>query len=644
MSPILPPTTPPPSLLQADGPPLPVRRVICIGRNYAEHDREMGGDGRTPPFHFLKSASALASGAELVLPYPPQTQSLHHEVEAVLYLGDGGRDLDEAAGWQAIAGVGVGLDMTRRDVQAVAKTKGRPWAAAKDFDSSGLVGLLVPAGEVDLRRAPISLTVDGAPVQQGHLGQMIWSAGEIVAELSRWMTLSAGDVIFSGTPAGVGALEPGARLEAHLAGCPPLSVLVGPRRGMTGRADGVHRRAEPSRCRGCPRPPGVPMFTTLLLSLLTPLAAAEDCSARDLERSLRTAPPISKSAIFVDLASCDPARARRVGPGVIPGLIPDTDTEKALVAGAELGLGDTVRTWLSDQEPDARARALGALGRACADSPELGTFFVESAQEVGDTFWAEGWHKPLGACRTPEVQALLTEALSDPEVGREAHNSGRFFGLLGVYARNLGTEAVPTIAGYLKTPANARDAALLINAMGAAANLGGQGGLDAEATEAVRTALVEAAPTLPPESLETARNVLGALGADDDAGALARWRWAPAFEANSYRYGVALIEDVTCKNGKQRGLLHLGTVEEPGEAWPDQVAPRIQAFLPDAWAPALDGKCKGEGEATVLISETPLSPADLVTWHQGAQTQFEGDFAGAQKTWIETHPPVALPE
>lgn len=210
----------------------PVRRIWCVGRNYANHVREMGGDPqRDPPFFFAKPADALlevAAGEVGTLPYPPQTSDFHHEVELVLALGRGGRDLSLAQAEQALFAATVGLDMTRRDVQARARKLGQPWEMAKGFDASAVCTALQPLSSPSaLARGAIQLSVNGVSRQRGDLAEMIWSAPEIVAELSRWVELRAGDLIFTGTPEGVGPVVEGDELFAEIQDMAQLRVRVG---------------------------------------------------------------------------------------------------------------------------------------------------------------------------------------------------------------------------------------------------------------------------------------------------------------------------------------------------------------------------------------------------------------------------------
>jgi fumarylpyruvate hydrolase len=205
----------------------PVRRVFCVGRNYAEHAREMGASVDTSaPMFFCKPADAIvADGADL--PYPQATSDLHHEVEMVVALKAGGRDLDAAQAATAIFGYGVGLDLTRRDLQAIAKAKSHPWDVAKGFDHSAPVSALRVASEVSLNAdTEISLQVNGELRQHGHLGEMVHSVIDIIQALSTLFELKPGDIIFTGTPAGVAALQRGDRFHAELQGIATLDGKV----------------------------------------------------------------------------------------------------------------------------------------------------------------------------------------------------------------------------------------------------------------------------------------------------------------------------------------------------------------------------------------------------------------------------------
>lgn len=201
----------------------PVRRIFCIGRNYADHAKEMGSTvDKAAPIFFCKPADAVVSdGADV--PYPQATSDLHHEVEMVVALGDGGRDLTPEQSSALIWGYGVGLDLTRRDLQAQAKAKGNPWDTGKAFDHSAPVSALRAAPDVDVNaQTTLQLEVNGSPRQHTTLGEMVHSVPEIIAALSHLFELKAGDLIFTGTPAGVAALQRGDAFHAELQGVAEL--------------------------------------------------------------------------------------------------------------------------------------------------------------------------------------------------------------------------------------------------------------------------------------------------------------------------------------------------------------------------------------------------------------------------------------
>jgi fumarylpyruvate hydrolase len=205
----------------------PVRRIFCVGRNYADHVREMGNDPRSePPIFFTKPADAIVpSGAAIA--YPLGTSNLHHEVELVLALGKGGVNIPETSALDHIWGYAVGVDLTRRDRQAEAKKAGAPWDAAKAFDDSAPTGAITPvtaSGRVP--KGCIWLKVNGDVRQQADLADMIWSVPEIIAHLSRLWTLAPGDLVFTGTPSGVGALNPGDVVECSVEGLSELRFSV----------------------------------------------------------------------------------------------------------------------------------------------------------------------------------------------------------------------------------------------------------------------------------------------------------------------------------------------------------------------------------------------------------------------------------
>ncbi|MBL8416635.1 MAG: fumarylacetoacetate hydrolase family protein [Dechloromonas sp.] len=210
----------------------PARRVYCVGRNYADHAREMGAlaqaEGREPPFFFMKPGDAVVSGAgELAIAYPPLTNNLHHEVELVVALGAGGAAVAVDRAKDLIFGYTVGLDLTRRDIQAKAKEKGHPWDMGKGFDQSAVAGVIQPVAQVGHPAGGrIWLTVNGQTRQDGDLAAMSWKVADIIANLSTMVQLEAGDLIYTGTPAGVGPLLRGDVLEAGVDGVVTLRARI----------------------------------------------------------------------------------------------------------------------------------------------------------------------------------------------------------------------------------------------------------------------------------------------------------------------------------------------------------------------------------------------------------------------------------
>lgn len=208
----------------------PVHRIYCVARNYAAHAREMGGDpSREAPFFFTKAADCVlpvADGECGRFPYPLASNDVHHELELVVALGSGGENLSAEQAAACIWGYAVGLDMTRRDLQGEAKAKGRPWDIGKIFEASAPLSAIVPAGGAVPHAGAITLKVNGEVRQHGDLADMIWSVAEVVAYFSRYYRLCAGDLIFTGTPEGVGPVRPGDRLEGQIEGIGSLSVAV----------------------------------------------------------------------------------------------------------------------------------------------------------------------------------------------------------------------------------------------------------------------------------------------------------------------------------------------------------------------------------------------------------------------------------
>ena len=208
----------------------PVHRIYCVGRNYEEHAKEMGFTGREPPFFFLKPADAIVAvdtGSTGSIPYPSLTHNLHHEIELVVAIGTGGKNIKAADAHQHIFGYAVGLDMTRRDLQGEMKKQGRPWCIGKGFDHSAPIGPITPTAQAgDVNNAEIYLQVGGQDRQRSNVSKLIWNIAETIEHLSAAWALQPGDLIYTGTPEGVAAVASGDTMTGGITGLQTLSVKV----------------------------------------------------------------------------------------------------------------------------------------------------------------------------------------------------------------------------------------------------------------------------------------------------------------------------------------------------------------------------------------------------------------------------------
>jgi fumarylpyruvate hydrolase len=222
------PAPPQPSIaIVGESQSFPVRRIWCVGRNYLEHIREMGNDERAPPFFFAKHADMIEPDGATI-PYPPLTKDLHHEVELIVALKSGGRHISPEQALDHVYGYAVGIDLTRRDLQQAARKKERPWEIGKSFDHSAPCGALQPAAKIGHpAQGRIWLSVNGTERQKGDLTELIWSVPEIIAQLSQQVSLAAGDLIMTGTPAGVAALSPGDHIDCGVDGIGTLKITIG---------------------------------------------------------------------------------------------------------------------------------------------------------------------------------------------------------------------------------------------------------------------------------------------------------------------------------------------------------------------------------------------------------------------------------
>jgi fumarylpyruvate hydrolase len=226
MSFVFPPSPTPSVAIEGTQDTFPVHRIYCVGRNYAAHAREMGKDPeREPPFFFTKPADAIVPN-NATIPYPPRTDNLHHEIELVIAIAKGGRNIAIDKALDHVFGYAVGNDLTRRDLQFEARDKGRPWDTGKAFDLSAAIAAIRPASKGHVSKGRIWLTVNGEIRQDADIADLIWNVPEIIAELSTLFELQTGDLIYTGTPAGVNAVKPGDKMEGGIDGLQTLVTTI----------------------------------------------------------------------------------------------------------------------------------------------------------------------------------------------------------------------------------------------------------------------------------------------------------------------------------------------------------------------------------------------------------------------------------
>lgn len=372
------------------------------------------------------------------------------------------------------------------------------------------------------------------------------------------------------------------------------------------------------------------------LALLAGTAHA-GCDAKALTKALAESVPATVPANYLALAACDPAAAKKLATSRLKMMPANDEAAQAAIVAIEAGSGTDVRTWLVDLVVDERSRMVKALGSSCTAHPAVGDFFVAAKDALGEKFWADRWYRGLTECRAPSVQTLLGEALESSPISRSSRNRSPFFSLVEVYARNVGLGAIDTLQGYLAAPKDEEESTVLLTAFGDAANVGGTAGTNPEVATAATAAIVELAPKLSDRALARARDVLNGLGAEAEASGLARWAFDDAWTDAGYTYGVAAIEDVTCKNGQQRAFLWLGTVPSDGASWPDQIAAGLDARVAAGWPSDAAAKCKGTAKRTTKLSERPLvGSTGVETWQAEVRRQFDADFAAATKREVAT--------
>lgn len=338
------------------------------------------------------------------------------------------------------------------------------------------------------------------------------------------------------------------------------------------------------------------------LALAAPPAAAKPtCDAKALTQAVKDASPGGIPQAFADLAACDAAAAKAIAPEAFTRVLPGPNGDNAAVLAMKLGAGDAVRAWIGAMQPDDRGPTLNRLGDRCAE-PEVAKFWVESHESMGARFFEARWYAALDSCRTPEVQGLLGAALATSKKDRAL-----FGGVVDVYARNLGKQAIPGLRELAKGETDPLVLIDIVDAFADAAGVGGASGPDAEAVSAALAALSEMTPTLPEKVADQARTTYLALGDELGADKLVTVRYRSALQSDgTLLYGLVVVEKATCKKGDLRVEAHHGPVVDSGHTWPDQLQERLMDAAKVQYELDLAETCKGTSTFQWITAEAPF--------------------------------------
>ncbi|MFT4623297.1 MAG: hypothetical protein ACI8PZ_001953 [Myxococcota bacterium] len=379
----------------------------------------------------------------------------------------------------------------------------------------------------------------------------------------------------------------------------------------------------------------------MMLWWIVSAAFAQTCDVGALQAQLAEASPVAVPRAYLALAGCDPAAAKASADVALPRTLAGRDGNDAALAALDVGAHDAVAKWIRALESGERTTAIDFLGATCGEHAEVANFFAASFEREGKGFWDDRWYRGLADCRTEANRATLNDALNDPYL-QERGNRGLYFGLLEVYARNLGAAALPSLEAALAANADSQDASLVVRAFADAANVGQLGGMDAKAAKKSVETLVRLAPSLSPTVIDTVRDTLRALGDDATSEAMARHRWKSRF-SGGYTYVAVAHELVTCKNGKQQATFHYGDLNESGARFPDTVLATLDATLEGAWGLDAAEKCKGEGEIIVAMTPEPVEGEAAVSeWLEAQRETFKAKSSGFSKVEEKPHGPTPI--
>jgi len=361
-------------------------------------------------------------------------------------------------------------------------------------------------------------------------------------------------------------------------------------------------------------------------------AYAQDCDANPLVRDLHEASPVAVARVYLKLAECDPSVAEREAAFAMTKTLYGDEGMQAGLAALSVGGQDAVLDWVDGLEDHHRSETVRWFGGQCGKEAKVADFFVKAREAKKDVFLANRWYAGLGSCRTPQIAEMLTEMIQGDQ-GARAADRAQYFGLLEVYSRNLGVEAIPTLRDMATSLSDPMEVRLILSAFGDAANVGS--GIDEAAAKAAVDAIRMLGPQIPPDAADSARDILLSLGDEDLANQFAGYRWADRKTDGKYTYYAMAIERFVCKNGKEQAIFHHGKLVEDGTHWPDALQMDLEGKLGSKWGLEAAAKCKGEGTIKVEMTEEPVADdKEIESWLEERVEAFEKDTKGLHKSEV----------
>ncbi|MCB9780120.1 MAG: hypothetical protein H6742_16255 [Alphaproteobacteria bacterium] len=377
----------------------------------------------------------------------------------------------------------------------------------------------------------------------------------------------------------------------------------------------------------------------LALSTLAAPALAQDCDTKALTKEIADASPVAVGTLYVKLAQCDPAAAKKLSDKELLRVLPGDEGDAAAVAAVEIGATGALIAWTDAMISKDRSRTIAALGKACDSSKPVETFLIGAKASMGEKYWQERWFRALTDCSSDAAGASLAEEL-DKGVGAD---KTRFFGVLEVYSRSQGAKAIPKLQELAGKLTDGEGLTYIVNAFPDAANVGSVEGADPEAARAAVAAIRGLGPSLPPKAVDAARVALRSLGDEEAADAMAGERYRDLRrEDGSFLWGAVAVESASCKKGKETWVrVHHGKVLGRGMTWPDQLQEKVSVAGETGWEFSLGEKCKSEATVTWTVPAEPFADADAYKAWRDEQLR-AADKVEAAKRWTFDEEPIEL--